>query len=113
MTSGVVPEEKVIVPQLASTQAVRVDTTEYETNNIIFGYLANVLAYTVSFYQPEETASPVALTNIDTSLNCFNWATFTGNTCTLLDMGSSNTVNHSSQKFDDITAPILVFVSLI
>ena len=53
------------------------------------------------------------MTNQDPSLNCFSFATFSGNSCTFVGFAASGDVNYYSQNFDDITEPILFFVSLI
>ena len=75
--------------------------------------MANLMASKYTFYSPYDSLEQTVLTNYDTSLNCFSWATFTGNTCTFVELASSGTVNYISQNFDDITAPILFFISLI
>ena len=65
--------------------------------------MANVLSHAITYYTVYESSSTATLTNQDTSLNCFSWATFTGNTCTFVSFSTTQTVNHISQNFDDIT----------
>ena len=108
--------EKVVtlLPTLSVGNMVEVDVNQYTTNSPFLGHLANVLSYDFFYYQPKDFSSiDGSVANLDTSLNCFSWATFTGNTCTFMKFKASGKINEYNQNFDDITAPILFFVSLI
>lgn len=47
----------------------------------------------------------------DSTMNCFNMDTFVGNTCSTIEFVFSGTTNIVTQMFDDITSPILFFLS--
>ena len=53
-TSKIVPQTRYIVPRLSS-QALKVDTNLYTTNNVFLGHIANVLSYSITYYQPYES----------------------------------------------------------
>ena len=50
---------------------------------------------------------------MDSTLSCFSYATFSGNSCQALVLISTGITNVYQQKFDDITASILFFISFM
>jgi hypothetical protein len=112
-TGDIQESPTILVLNLDSFNKVHVSVNEYTTNNIFFGHLANILSYTLVYYDPYDYTESALLTATDTVNTCFDWGTGQGYSCTLLSFQASGTVNYYTQLFDDVTAPILFFVSLI
>ena len=94
-------------------QILSVDYNTYTTNNYFLGHMANVLNYDLEYYEPADLPVTKTVTRYDTSMNCFSWATMQGYTCSELTLYMSGTNNIYTQNFEDITAPILFFLSLL
>lgn len=89
------------------------DTSTYTTNNNFLGFIANIFSYTLSYYVPIAQSFVAELKTYETTFDCFDMNTFMGtNICTAKALYSSGTTNIVTQNFDDITAPLLFFLSI-
>ena len=75
--------------------------------------MANVLPFTLDYYTPHSTPVTTQLYSNPFTWNCFSATNTGGDPCTGVVFIPSGSVYYHTQNFDDITAPILFFVSLI
>ena len=112
-TGGVVSKVDKAVLGINRNQILNVNRNEYTTNNAYFGYLANIFSYSLNFYEVSTTpAAAFGLLKYDTALGCSSTTNPTGRRCSVAELVYSGTTNIVTQNFDDITAPILFFLSL-
>lgn len=67
----------------------------------------------IQFYQPSSQVQPDSNPYYDTSLNCLSPTNMFGGFCTQVSMVWSGSTNVYTENFDDITAPIVFFLSLL
>ena len=109
-TSKLVESTHVIRPSYDVIQTLKLDGDTFTTNNYLMGHLANILSYELDYYTPNiAPASSTIYSNPFSSWTCSPAST----PCSGIVFIPSGSVNYHTQNFDDITSPILFFVSLI
>lgn len=112
-TGGLISRVDKAVLGINQNQILNVNRNEYTTNNAYFGYLANIFSYAINFYEVSVTpSSTFGLLKYDASLGCSSSSNPMGRMCSVAELIYSGTTNIVTQNFDDITAPILFFLSL-
>lgn len=95
---------------MGAYQTVSLDMTQYTTNQNFFGHIANALSYVINFYKvlPFTAAGARGFKTFSNStiLNCVT------KTCTFYKFVYSGNTNIAAQNFDDVTAPLLFFLSI-
>lgn len=95
-----------------SGRTIYYDRNQYTTNNNFFGFLANVLKYRLDYYTLGELPTDVKpYSFIKYNSNCAP-STESPNRCYYVEYKSNGFNNIVTQDFDDITAPILFFLSV-
>lgn len=111
-TGTVKPYTQQIVLSASSAQSITIDNNQYKTNNNFLGYIANIASFQLNYYTPDPQTFISYFPQYDQSLNCFSITDFSGNTCLQVQFISSGNTNIVTQNFDDITAPLLFFLSI-
>ena len=78
----------------------KVTRSEYTTNSLFFGHLANLFAYEIKSYYVIPSAAATNATQLDSSLDCYSHKTPTGkHTCTQIIFEANGSTRIYDQKF--------------
>lgn len=95
-------------------QTVRYDRMNFTTNNAVLGHIANVLPFDFEYYSPPTNifSDIYSMVNVQ-DLGCNDWSNFDNDLmCTGLKFETSGSTYVVTEQFDDITAPLLFFLSI-